>query len=82
MVSQKEGVIVELRDEAFTLWASGWLAFRRKASKVFPGLNFYFLVLAEDEMEDSCYDGEDVLEVALTAPGFTILLDGPVVEAA
>ena len=53
-------MIVELRDEACTLWASGWLAFRRKASKVFPGLNFNFLVLTEDEIGDSGYDGEDV----------------------
>ena len=28
LVSQKEGVIAELREEAYTLWASGWLAFR------------------------------------------------------
>ena len=27
MVSQRDGVIVELRDEACTLWASRWLAF-------------------------------------------------------
>ena len=27
LVSQKEGVIAELRDEACTLWAFGWLAF-------------------------------------------------------
>ena len=27
MISQRDGVIVELRDEACTLWASGWLAF-------------------------------------------------------
>ena len=27
MVSQRDGVIVELRDEAYTLWAFGWLAF-------------------------------------------------------
>ena len=27
MVSQREGVIAELRDEACTLWASRWLAF-------------------------------------------------------
>ena len=27
MVSQRDGVIAELRDEACTLWASGWLAF-------------------------------------------------------
>ena len=42
LVSQKEGVISELRDEACTLWASGWLAFWRKAAKVFPGLDFNF----------------------------------------
>ena len=27
MISQRDGVIAELRDEACTLWASGWLAF-------------------------------------------------------
>ena len=27
LVNQKEGVITELRDEACTLWASGWLPF-------------------------------------------------------
>ena len=27
LVSQKEGVIAELKDEACTLWASRWLAF-------------------------------------------------------
>ena len=42
LVSQNEGVIAELRDEACTLWASRWLAFRFKASKVFPGLSFNF----------------------------------------
>ena len=31
LVAQKEGMIVELRDEACTLWTSGWLSFRRKA---------------------------------------------------
>ena len=48
LVSQKEGVITELRDEAYTLWASRWLAFRRKVAKVFPGLDFNFQVLAEE----------------------------------
>ena len=33
LISRKEGVIAELRDEACTLWASGWLAFRHKASR-------------------------------------------------
>ena len=27
-VSQRDGVIAELRDEACTLWASGWLTFQ------------------------------------------------------
>ena len=27
MVNLRDGVIAELRDEAFTLWVSGWLAF-------------------------------------------------------
>ena len=57
-VSQKEGVIVELRDEACTLWASGWLAFRRKAAKVFPGLDFNFQVPIEGEVEESDSDHE------------------------
>ena len=43
-VAYKEGVIAELRDEACTLWASSWLSFRRKASKVFPSLHFDFPV--------------------------------------
>ena len=30
LVARKERVIFELRDEACTLWASGWLYFRRK----------------------------------------------------
>ena len=42
LVAQKEWVIAELRDEACTLWASGWLSFRLKASKVFPGLTSIF----------------------------------------
>ena len=44
MVSQRDGVIAELRDEACTLWASGWLAFQRKAAKAFHGLDFNFQV--------------------------------------
>ena len=50
LVSQKERVITELRDEACTLWASKWLAFRCKASKLFLGLCFDFLVPTEDEV--------------------------------
>ena len=58
-------MITELRDEACTLWASGWLSFRCKASKVFPSLRFDFLVPFEDEMGESKSDGEDDLRVSL-----------------
>ena len=38
MISQRDGAIAELRDKACTLWASGWLAFQRKAAKAGDGL--------------------------------------------
>ena len=63
-MAKKEGVIAELRDEACTLWASGWLSFKSKASKVFPGLRFDFPVLVEDEMGESESDEEDDLGVS------------------
>ena len=82
LVSQNEGVIAELRDEACTLWASRWLAFRFKASKVFPGLSFNFSVPAEDEVGESDSDREDGLGVSSTTPNFALLPGDPVVEAA
>ena len=82
MVSQKEGVIVELRDEACTLWASGWFAFRCKASKVFPGLSFNFPVPTEDEVGESNSDRENRLGVSSTASSSALLPSDPVVEVA
>ena len=73
MVSQKVGVIVELRDEPCTLWASGWLAFQGKASKVFPGLSFDFPIPAVDEIEEFESDGENDLGVSSTAPYSALL---------
>ena len=32
LVSRRGEVIAELKDEACTQWASGWLAFKRRAS--------------------------------------------------
>ena len=57
-------MIAEMRDEACTLWASGWLSFRCKASKVFPGLRFDFPVPIEDEMGELESNGEDDLGVS------------------
>ena len=75
-------MIAELRDEACTLWASSWLSFRRKASKVFPGLLFDFPIPAEDEMGEFEYDREDDLGVSSAAPNFSFLPSDVVVEAA
>ena len=75
-------MIVELGDEACTLWASNWLSFRRKASKVFPGLRFDFPVPAEDEIGESEFDREDDPRVSSAAPSYTFLPGDPVVEAA
>ena len=80
LVSQKEGVIAELRDEACTLWASGWLAFRCKATKVFPSLDFNFQFPTEGEAEKSEFDDEADLMVLLDAPSFVPLPGEPEVE--
>ena len=53
LVSQRDGVIAELRDKAYTLWESGWLAFQYRATKVFPGLDFNFQLPDEEEAEES-----------------------------
>ena len=52
------------KDEACTLWASGWLSFSRKVSKVFLGLHFDFPVLVEAEMGESESEEEDDLGVS------------------
>ena len=73
LVSQKKGVIAKLRDEACTLWASGWLAFRRKAAKAFSGLDLTFQVPDEREAEESDSDDEAYLVVFSDALRFVPL---------
>ena len=70
MVSHRNGVITELRDKACTLWASGWLAFKRRAAKAFPGLDFNFQVPDpdEEEAEESVSEDEVYLEVFFDTP--------------
>ena len=67
-------MITELRDEACTLWASGWLTFRRKAAKVFPGLDFNFQVPVEGEAEEFDFDDEADLMVNSDAPSMFLSL--------
>ena len=68
MISQRDGVIAELRDEACTLWASKWLAFRRRAAKAFLGLDLNLQVPDEEEAEESVYENEADPEVFSDAP--------------
>ena len=73
MVSQMDGVIAELRDEACTLWASRWLAFQRRAAKAFPGLDLNFQVPNEEEAEESIYEDEADPGVFFDTPSFVPL---------
>ena len=61
MVVQRDGAIAILRDEACTQWASGWLAFQRKAASAYPGLDLNFDIPSDEEAEGSFsadYSGE------------------------
>ena len=68
MINQRDGVITKLRDEACTLWASGWLAFRRRVTKAFPGLDFNLQIPDEEEEEESVSKEEANLEVFSDTP--------------
>ena len=61
LVAQRDEIIGRLRDEACTQWASGWLAFQRKATNVYLGLDFNFDIPSDEEAEESLsadYSGE------------------------
>ena len=75
MVNHKDGVIAELRDEACTLWASGWLDFQRRAAQAFPSLDFNFPVPDpnEKEAEESVSEDEADPEVFSDTPSSTPL---------
>ena len=53
LVVQRDGAIASLRDEACTQWASGWLAFHRKAANDYLGLDLDFDIPSEEEAEES-----------------------------
>ena len=50
LASRRGEVIAELTDEAYTQWASGWLAFQRQASRAFPDLEFN-IQLSDEKVE-------------------------------
>ena len=53
LVVQRERAIASLRDEACTQWASGWLAFQRKAANAYPGLDLNFDIPSDEEAKES-----------------------------
>ena len=59
LVAQRDEVIGRLRDD--TQWASGWLAFHRKAAIAYPGVDFNLDIPSDEEAEKSLsanYSGE------------------------
>ena len=52
-VAQRDEVIRQLRDQAGAQWASGWLAFQQKASRVYSDLDFDFDLPSDGEAEES-----------------------------
>ena len=57
LASERGEVIAELRDEACTKWASGWLSFQHRSSRAFPDLDFN-IQLFDDEVEESASKAE------------------------
>ena len=57
LARQRGEVIAELKDEACTQWAYGWLAFQRRASRAFPDLEFN-IQLSDEEVEGSASEVE------------------------
>ena len=57
LASRRGEVIAELKDEACTQWASGWLAFQRRASRAFPDLKFN-IQLSDEKVEGSASEAK------------------------
>ena len=53
LIVQRDGAIASLSDEAYTQWASGWLAFQRRADNAFPGLDLNFDIPSDEKAEES-----------------------------
>ena len=71
LVAQWDGVIGRLRDEACTQWVSRWLAFQKKATNAYPGLDFNFDIPSDEEAEESLsadYSGEPDTPVEIHSP--------------
>ena len=53
LVVQRDGAIASLRDEAYTQWASRWLAFQRRVANSYTSLDLNFDIPSDEEAEES-----------------------------
>ena len=77
LASRRGEVIAELKDEACTQWASGWLAFQRQASRAFPDLEFNIQISDEDEGSASEAEIDAGVEVFLGVPDRALVPGDP-----
>ena len=52
LAAQRDEVIRQQRDQASAQWASGWLAFQRKAIHAYSDLDFNFHLPSDEEAEE------------------------------
>ena len=53
LTAKRDEVIRQQRDQAGAQWASGWLAFQRKAVRAYSDLGFNFDLPSDEEAEES-----------------------------
>ena len=75
LTAQRDEVIRQLRDQAGAQWASRWLAFQRKAVRVYLDLDFNFDLASDEEAKESFstnYSQEPGSPVVANSPIFVV----------
>ena len=65
----------KLRDQTCTQWAFGWLAFQKKATNIYPSLDFNFDLPSDEEAEESLsadYSGEPDTPAEAHSPSYDV----------
>ena len=78
LVVHRDGAISSLRDEAYTQWASGWLAFQRRVANTYPGLDLNFDIPNDEEVEESFFAdcaGEPAASAEVRSPSSPFALN-------
>ena len=71
LVVHRDRAIASLKDEVCTQWASGWLAFQKKAASAYLDSDFNFDIPSDEEAEVSFspdYSGEPNTPVETRSP--------------